>query len=92
MKFTKNNAQAASFWPIRLERYKCRMSGSYKCLVESDLLDSKHKCNITAVTLDEFVAKLVTSLGLPIPTEHLSFEVYDKEFEEFVGESRVHVA
>jgi hypothetical protein len=59
---------------------------SYKCLVESELLDSKHKCTITASTLEEFMEALVSSLDMKVPTEQLSFEVYDKEFEEFVGE------
>jgi hypothetical protein len=57
----------------------------YKCLVESDLLASKHKCSITASTLEEFVGALVSSLDLKIPREQMKFEVYDKEFEEYVG-------
>jgi hypothetical protein len=65
---------------------------SYKCLVESDLLESKHKCTITAPsTLDGFMEALVSSLGMKLPKEltsvqQLLFEVYDKDFEDFVGE------
>jgi hypothetical protein len=57
-----------------------------KCLVESDLLDSKRKCTITASTLEEFMEALLSSLQMSIPREQLSFLVYDKDFEDFVGE------
>ena len=63
------------------------MAVACSCLVESDLLRAKHMCTIEAPTLEEFLAKLVCDLQIiKIPLHQLSFEVYNDEFEDFVGE------
>jgi hypothetical protein len=62
------------------------MATTAKCLVESDLLESKQKCIITASTLEEFTEALLSSLNMSIPTEQLMCLIYDTDFEDFVGE------
>ena len=56
----------------------------YSCLVESDLLDCKHKRTVRAKTLKEFI-EIIWSEMFCVPQAQLLFEVYDTEFEEFVG-------
>jgi hypothetical protein len=62
------------------------MSTTYSCLVESDLFDSKHSCKIHATTLQEFIENIRNASTSSVPQEQLLFEVYDSDFEEFVGE------
>ena len=59
-------------------------SKRFTLLVESDdLLESKHKCTVDASSLEELVDALVKSLQLS--HRALIIEIYDKEFDEFVG-------
>jgi hypothetical protein len=59
-------------------------SRSFTLLVESaELLQTKHKCTVVASTLEELKEALIKSLNLGLPS--LVIEIYDKEFEEFVG-------
>jgi hypothetical protein len=56
---------------------------AFTFLIESALLHAKHKCSVEASTLAELISAINMSLNLEQPT--LLIEVYDKEFESFVG-------
>lgn len=56
----------------------------FTLLIESaTLLHAKHKCVIQASSLEELIAGINQSLNLEQPT--LLIEMYDQEFEDFVG-------
>jgi hypothetical protein len=58
---------------------------SCNCVVEGDLFDSTRQVTVEAGTLDDFVESLVAKLQMGLPIESLVIEIYDDDFEEFVG-------
>jgi hypothetical protein len=71
---------------------------SVTSLVESDLLDAKYKCTIhNVLDVDDFKSKVIQAVrldkqinyetGTTFSEQHLFVEIFDSDFEEYVGKN-----
>jgi hypothetical protein len=62
------------------------MATSHRCTIQGDLFNSQRlEVTVEATTLDEFIASIMRKLDVQFPLEALLLEVYDDDFDEFVG-------